>query len=202
MKNEVRLGAMKALRWESIYMKWRKGHIHNGLLQEEVKDDDFEKAFEILANKGKKKVLDIGCAWGYLTRQVASYGFQVKGIDLSAVAIEEAIKNNEGTGMDCTFEQHNFLDFCSDERFDIVLDRGCLCVLNEEEEPVYFKKLKSILNSGGYFILKTDSRKKRNGEVIKLLGLNFTHIASWKSSYIRSDGKKLKTLFYIGKNKE
>jgi SAM-dependent methyltransferase len=87
------------------------------------------------------RALDIGCGTGTHALWLASLGFEVLGIDVSARAIERAESRAEATSTTgrCTFATVDFLAAPpSGEPFDFVYDRGCFHVFDEPAERARF----------------------------------------------------------------
>ncbi|NJM73634.1 MAG: class I SAM-dependent methyltransferase [Scytonema sp. RU_4_4] len=107
------------------------------------------------------KMLDLGCgdanftAQALLNTNIASY----KGIDLSNPALEIAKQNMAVVQCDTTFIQGDFSELVSQlmqaqqDRFDVILISFALHHLHLEQKDYFIGQLKSLLASGGIFIL-------------------------------------------------
>ncbi|MBW4634690.1 MAG: class I SAM-dependent methyltransferase [Iphinoe sp. HA4291-MV1] len=107
------------------------------------------------------KMLDLGCGDASFTAQVlldtniVSY----QGVDLSIPALEIAKQNMAIIQCDTTFTQGNFSELVSQlvqgqqDRFDAILMSFALHHLHLEQKDCFIGQLKSLLASGGIFIL-------------------------------------------------
>lgn len=109
--------------------------------------------YELIEKHAKdKKILDYGCGNGVHTSQLAKFGKEVIGIDLSKPSIDIAEKRIERKGlsskakflvMDC-----EKLDF-PDNSFDLIFDGGTFSSLDINKA---FPELKRVLKPGGIII--------------------------------------------------
>lgn len=81
------------------------------------------------------ETIDIGCGTGDNAIWLAQQGFDVVGIDTSAVAIEKAKEKASGTNAKCSLMVGNFLT-CQIEGapFGFVFDRGLFHIFESDEE--------------------------------------------------------------------
>ena len=70
-------------------------------------------------------ILDAGCGSGRLSEALASEGFNVTGIDLSEVFVNEAVNRNI-FNTNLFFEVGNILDIDFSNTFDLIICRGVL----------------------------------------------------------------------------
>ncbi len=108
-----------------------------------------------------KDILEVGCAYGYLAKELQSRGATVKGIDISAWAISQAnILNPPGVGL--SYQVGDILAVTiPPASYDLIV---CICMiecLNNDTEiaTVFNVKLKPALKTGGdmYFLFDYDS---------------------------------------------
>jgi len=93
-----------------------------------------------------KTLLDVGCGSGHVSLMLAQKGLKVTGIDFSETMIELANKYKKSIEakkpIDVEFLRCEFLDFVSNNRFDITLALG---VTDYLENPMKFlEKMKSL----------------------------------------------------------
>jgi cyclopropane fatty-acyl-phospholipid synthase-like methyltransferase len=196
MNEEKKIQAVNFLCWQRNYLLRESGVSHKAILKEfDEQDEDFEKAFDIL-NLEQSSVLELGCGLGDMARQIATRGHSVKGIDISALAIANA---RENTAMpNCTYDVRDFFADPVSEQYDVVVDRGFLAILRKTYFDTYFTIVRNTLAVKGYFLLKIDSEKiKKHAMLTELIDANFTVIKQWDCSYLRSDDREIKTIFYI-----
>jgi SAM-dependent methyltransferase len=87
------------------------------------------------------KALDIGCGTGDNSIWLSQKNFQVTGIDITEIAIQEAIDKASKANVKCTFIVINFLTSkIEGAPFGFAFDRGCFHSLNSDEERNSFSK--------------------------------------------------------------
>lgn len=83
--------------------------------------------------------LDIGCGTGDNSIWLCQKNFQVRGIDISEIAIQKAIEKASKANVKCTFIVIDFLtNKVEGAPFGFVFDRGCFHSLNSDEERESF----------------------------------------------------------------
>lgn len=90
--------------------------------------DDIEVWYGAVSGK---RILDIGCAFGYLTKELTDRGAECLGIDVSSYAIAQA--QTLFPAMASEFTVQDIVEgttFTPGERFDIILSVGVLDCLN------------------------------------------------------------------------
>lgn len=100
------------------------------------------------------KIADFGCGPGLYAARLARRGAQVTGIDFSARSIEygEGVAASEQLNVD--YVQQNYLDFETEDRFDLVLMIMCdFCALSPAQRGSLLTKFQSILKPGGAVLL-------------------------------------------------
>lgn len=114
------------------------------------------------------RVVDFGCGPGLYTSRLAQRGAQVTGIDFSDRSIEYAREQARAAGADIQYLNQNYLDFTTDQRFDVVLMIYCdLCALSPSQRQTLLPKFRSILAPGGRIVLDVHSLamfERRNEE--------------------------------------
>jgi len=104
------------------------------------------------------RVVDFGCGPGLYTSRLAQRGAQVTGIDFSGRSIEYARGQARAAGLDIQYVNQNYLDFITDQRFDVVLMIYCdLCALSPSQRQTLLTKFRSILAPGGRVVLDVHS---------------------------------------------
>jgi 2-polyprenyl-3-methyl-5-hydroxy-6-metoxy-1,4-benzoquinol methylase len=114
-------------------------------------------ADDIEANTGLvsgKRVLEVGCAYGFLTDLLAQRGADVSGIDISAFAIGEA--NSRFPTLD--FIEDDFLSSgaFSNNTFDLIVSCGAIeCMSNDSEMSSFLSRARAWLKPNGtyYFLI-------------------------------------------------
>ena len=102
-----------------------------------------------------KKVLDIGCGVGNLTKYILDKGFNVDGIDLS----EEMLNIAKSKYDDINFLQMNMKDIILDKKYDGIMLAYSLFHLTKQEVLEVLPKYYSLLNNKGKMLLILQSGK-------------------------------------------
>lgn len=90
------------------------------------------------------RIADFGCGPGLYTNRFAQLGAQVTGIDFSANSIAYARATAEKQKLTIDYRQENYLDFNSDEKYDLICMIMCdFCALS----PVQRQQLLSIFRT-------------------------------------------------------
>jgi 2-polyprenyl-6-hydroxyphenyl methylase/3-demethylubiquinone-9 3-methyltransferase len=107
-----------------------------------------------VGNVTGKRVADVGCGWGFLTRQLAMLGCEVTGIDISRDTLRLAAEQESETKTDkLNYVQAKAEDLPFAERFDIVTATD---LLEHVESPeVVIAEVSRILKPGGRFLFVT-----------------------------------------------
>ena len=100
------------------------------------------------------RVADFGCGPGLYASRLAKRGADVTGIDFSARSIEYAKNQARATGLGINYLNQNYLDFNTDDRFDVVLMIMCdFCALSPAQSEIMLMKFHSILKPSGRIVL-------------------------------------------------
>jgi SAM-dependent methyltransferase len=99
------------------------------------------------------KAIDIGCGTGTNVIWLAQQGFDVLGVDIAPLAVEQARKKAGGAAR-VRFAVHDILAGAPEGGpFQLVFDRGCFHVFDEAAERAKFAtRVASILASGGRWL--------------------------------------------------
>jgi predicted TPR repeat methyltransferase len=104
---------------------------------------------DILKPRKFKRMLDVGCAEGFITHLIRAAADYRLGIDPSPTAIQRA---REEFSAEIDFAVGNLLTFRSDQPFDLVTITGVLYYVKEKIEQVY-ATLDALLEPGGVLLL-------------------------------------------------
>jgi SAM-dependent methyltransferase len=113
-----------------------------------------QPAFDRLAKAGDLvgSVLDAGCGTGEHALLAASLGHEVVGVDLSAKAIESAMRKAIERGIEARFLVADALRLTDLGRhFDTVLDCGLFHILDDVERERYVDGLAEVVPPGGRY---------------------------------------------------
>ncbi len=107
--------------------------------------------FEITAGT---KIADFGCGPGLYTTRLAKGEAEVTGIDFSKRSIEYAREVASKEGLSIRYVNQNYLEYETDERFDLVLMIMCdYCALSPAQRKVMLGKFHIFLGDGGKVLL-------------------------------------------------
>jgi 2-polyprenyl-3-methyl-5-hydroxy-6-metoxy-1,4-benzoquinol methylase len=136
----------EARRFDAIYESrkpWHQRIVDRAFRQ--VVIERFHLICNLAPSPGRWTVLDVGCGSGRYAVALAHAGAgRVLGIDVAATMIElaraEALRT--GVGNRCEFQSTGFLDFATDERFDVIVATGYFDYL---EDPLpHLQKMLSL----------------------------------------------------------
>jgi SAM-dependent methyltransferase len=121
-------------------------------------DPDIDEYLRANASNGLD-ILDIGTCSGSQGIELARRGHRVVGIDISETALERARFAAAGeTGLTISFVNDDIAESrFDDNRFDLVLDRGCYCSICSFNHDEYVATVRRVLRPGGILLLKTMS---------------------------------------------
>ena len=95
-------------------------------------------------------VADFGCGPGLYAQRLASAGLKVTGVDFSGNSIKYARDTAAREGLEIEYIQKNYLEYESEERFDLVMMIMCdFCALSPAQRAIMLRKFHSMLSVGG-----------------------------------------------------
>ncbi len=122
------------------------------------------------------RIADFGCGPGLYAQRLAKLGANVTGIDFSKRSIEHARRITAEAGLTIEYINQNYLDFETEDRFDIILMVMCdFCALSPSQRMVMLAKFCSLLLQGGFVLLDVYSlnafkqREEANSYGVNLL---------------------------------
>ncbi len=111
--------------------------------------------FEI--NK-EARVADFGCGPGLYAHRLAEKSAQVTGIDFSLNSLEFAKNFAEQKGLKIDYIQANYLDFETDNKFDLIIMIMCdFSALSPKQRKILLAKFQKLLKPGGTVLLDVHS---------------------------------------------
>ncbi len=100
------------------------------------------------------KIADFGCRPGLYTTRLAQAQSQVTGIDFSLRSLDYARQLADREGLNIHYVHQNYLEFETDERFDLILMIMCdFCALSPEQRSRMLEKFAGLLKPGGSILL-------------------------------------------------
>lgn len=100
------------------------------------------------------KIADFGCGPGLYATRLARKQADVTGIDFSARSIQYALQAAAAEGLSIRYENQDYLDFETDDRFDLILMIMCdFCALSPTQRKEMLIKFHRILKAGGSVLL-------------------------------------------------
>jgi 2-polyprenyl-3-methyl-5-hydroxy-6-metoxy-1,4-benzoquinol methylase len=100
------------------------------------------------------EIADFGCGPGLYTTRLSKRGANVTGIDFSGRSIEHAKKVAVREQLNICYVKQNYLDFETDDRFNLVLMIMCdFCALSPTQRNGILRKFHRILKPGGSILL-------------------------------------------------
>lgn len=123
-----------------------------------------QRAFVYLADAGlvRGPVLDVGCGTGELSLFLARQGHEVLGIDLSALAVQQAREKARWRRVPAAFLHWDALDLgrlaAAGFRFRTVVDSAMFHVLGDRERDRFVRGLAAVLPRGGRYFVLGDAR--------------------------------------------
>jgi SAM-dependent methyltransferase len=111
-------------------------------------------AFVQAGAMARGRALEIGAGRGTNARWLAEQGFDVLGIDIAPLAVEQARDRTTGAiASRCRFEVHDFLADPPEGSFAFVFDRGCFHVFDDADDRARFAaNVARVLAPGGVWL--------------------------------------------------
>jgi len=146
---------------------WTDKHTSKKMLESHL-NEDFEVSIQnrefincsidwIVNHFGLNKYLrvaDFGCGMGSYATRLAEKGAVITGIDFSETFIQHAKKVAKQKGLDINYVQQNYLEFETEDRFDLITLLLCdFCALNPSQRKTMLKKFYKFLKPGGSVLI-------------------------------------------------
>lgn len=143
---------------EHISKQMLETHLNEDIDLASRKKEFIEKSVDWIANRfgiGEgAKICDFGCGPGLYSTRFAERGAQVTGIDFSERSINHARKTAEERGLDINYVRQNYLDFATDEKFDLItMIYVDFCPLSPGQRSHLLGTFHEILKDSGHIFM-------------------------------------------------
>lgn len=106
----------------------------------------------------RSDIADFGCGPGLYANRLAELGAFVTGIDFSPRSLAYAKRKAECEGLNVNYITKNYLEFQTEERFDLILMIFCdYCALAPDQRHTLLKKFRKFLKPDGQILLDVHS---------------------------------------------
>lgn len=170
-----------------------------------------EKCIEIAELEKGSRVLDVCCAVGRISVELASLGMKVTGVDITQPFLDAARESAEDEGVELELINHDMRTFSTKNKFDAavnIYNSFGYCDKIEDDIKI-LKQVYKSLKKGGTFILECISRESAMkyftpGEWFERAGMTvlteFKVVGAWEGLSSRwilidKDGKKIDHTF-------
>jgi 2-polyprenyl-3-methyl-5-hydroxy-6-metoxy-1,4-benzoquinol methylase len=106
------------------------------------------------------RVVDLGCGSGINALWLAQQGFEVTGIDVSSLALEQARRRAAAANVAIRFEEDDLLALRARyEPFPFFFDRGCYHVVRRTDAAGYVRALQGLTQPGALGLILTGNSR-------------------------------------------
>jgi len=121
-----------------------------------IECDFIERALRIPVGS---RVLDVGCGLGVQTVELASRGYHLVGLDISATMVSRAYDEAEDRGLQIDFVRGDMRDVTFEEPFDALLCWGTTFgYFSEEDNELAIRQVHKALKPNGVLLLEVVNR--------------------------------------------
>mgnify|MGYP000067647881 CR=1 FL=1 len=148
-----------------------------------------QQAFVYLHDAGllRSPILDVGCGTGELSLYFARHGYEVLGIDLSPLAVQQATAKAHGRRIPAQFLVWDALELGrlanAGFRFPTVVDSAMFHILGDRERDRLVEGLSTVIPRGGLYCVLGDARRQ-TGDIYGItpdeLGARFEAVGDWE----------------------
>lgn len=145
---------MREISWETHYQSgsppWETGQPSQELAR-------------VIAEENIKpcRVIDLGCGSGINSVWLAQHGFEVTGVDVTPLAIEQARQRAAGAKVNVHFVLGDLLDFREPlEPFPFFFDRGCYHAVRQPDVQLFLRTLTRLTAPGSLGLVLTGNARE------------------------------------------
>ena len=110
-------------------------------------------------------ILEVGCGYGVDAIHMATLGYRVKAIDLSATAIERALTEAKVAGVQVDFQEADFYTSPDEAQYELVYEKGVMVNAQDAGMRDEFSRLAaSKLSDGGHWISLSGNSDNLNSD--------------------------------------
>jgi SAM-dependent methyltransferase len=156
--------------WEAFYNRHAPYYDRGAFTTHTVAEVEF--LLDVLTLEPGSRVLDLGCGTGRHAIELASRGFRVTGVDLSAQMLAQGMVKAQLAKVEVEWVHADATEYLAKERFDAVF---CLCgaaftTVDLAADPIehdaaILRNVHASLKAGGLFVLTTPNGYRRIREV-------------------------------------
>lgn len=111
------------------------------------------KLIQALPDEKSKKVVDVGCGWGVISRKLRDAGASVDAVDIANNALK-LLRSNRGEKIE-TIQEALPITRLPDDTYDLVVCTDVIAELNPEDFRLAFAELSRIITAKGHLIFST-----------------------------------------------
>jgi SAM-dependent methyltransferase len=113
-------------------------------------------------------VLELGCGEGHLCRLFSSCGYDVTGVDISAVAISWANDKEQHHHSNIRYLQADLAkpNFELNTSFDLIIDGNCLHCIIGDSRKIFLKNVHDLLVDNGIFFISSLCSKTEQNQIL------------------------------------
>ena len=156
---------LQSIQWWNVDV-FKKGHFHpnpTAGLPWEIEHHD--KNIEEVLDCQSGSVLELGCGSGNDAIWFAKKGFNVTAVDISEKEINLAKEKSKGIS-NINYILDDIHSFSTEEKFDIIYDRGCIHNNQSSLVNILFPKLYQLLKDDGKIIILTGNPNQKESKYV------------------------------------
>lgn len=149
--------------YDGVYTKGERQHYTQFRLNKDLMTEEFAAVLD-KADWKDKKVMDVGCGTGDMCAFIIERGAaSVLGVDYAESAIKEAEEKYQAPNLKFLCENVDNID----QKFDVIISVGTLEHMDDPFSTL--KKLKGMLNPGGFIVTSSPNWTNPRGYVLQTL---------------------------------